>query len=281
VITHILKIGSFVGPVAMKELWVLYLALLFGLAGWFRMVKPLLLWRRPWELVENIEERGQCRTLVMKPVGHPGFFFEPGQFAWLNTGRTPFNREQHPISLSSCAHDEEGRNVGFTIKALGDWSGKTVPALKPGARIWLDGPYGVFTADREQGPGYVLIAGGVGITPFFSMCRTFAERGDQRPVILFYGTDAWENATFREQLDAIQESINLKIVYVLAKPGPDWNGERGFINAAVLQKHLPRQFQRMQYFICGPAKLMDSMEEMLPEIGVPPEFIHTERFDMV
>jgi predicted ferric reductase len=281
VITHILKIGSFVGPTAMKELWALYLLLILGLAVWFRLLKPVVLWRKPWEVVENIEERGNCRTLRLKPVGHPGFFFEPGQFAWINTGKTPFNREQHPISLSSCAHDEPDREVGFTIKALGDWSGQTVPSLKPGARVWLDGPYGVFTPDREQGPGYVLIAGGVGITPFYSMCRTFSERGDQRPVTLFYGADTWENLTFREHLDALQESMNLRVVYVLSKPGSDWSGERGFITADVLQRNLPRQFHRMQYFICGPAVMMDSMEKMLPEIGVPREFVHTERFNMV
>jgi predicted ferric reductase len=280
-IIHILGIGSFVGPLAMKELWGLYLLLLAGLVLWFRFLKPLLLWRRPWQVVSNTEEHGQCRTISLKPVGHDGFSFEPGQFAWLNTGKTPFHREQHPISLSSCAYDEPGRDVGFTIKALGDWSGTTIPSLQPGARIWLDGPYGVFTADREQGPGYVLIAGGVGITPFYSICRTFAERCDQRPVILFYGGDRWENITFRDELHALQSVMNLKVVFVLANPGADWEGERGYITADVLERHLPRQFHRMQYFICGPGPMMDAMEKLLPEIGVPPELVHTERFNMV
>ncbi len=78
------------------------------------------------------------RTLVLRPVGHPGFSFEPGQFAWLNMGRTPFHLEQHPISMSS------GGDV---------------------ARVWVDGPYGVFSPDREEGPGYVLIGGGIGVVP--------------------------------------------------------------------------------------------------------------------
>jgi predicted ferric reductase len=281
VIVHVLKVGSFVGPLPMKELWALYLLLLIGLMLWFRLFKPFLMWRKPWKVVENINERGGAQTLVLKPVGHSGFTFEPGQFAWLNTGKTPFNRDQHPISLSSCAFDETGREVGFTIKALGDWSSVTIPAIQPGTNIWLDGPYGVFSADREQGPGYILIAGGVGITPFYSMCATFAERGDMRPVVLFYAGGTFESLTLREQLEALRDRMNLKIVYVLKDPGQGWIGESGFITADVLQRHLPKQFQRMQYFICGPVPMMDAMEQILPEIGVPLEFIHTERFNMI
>src|SRR5689334_7882874 len=99
VIVHVLRIGSFVGPLPMKELWGLYLLLLVGLMLWFRLVKPFLAWRKPWKVVENVTERGGAQTLVIKPVEHTGFTFEPGQYAWLNTGKTPFHRDQHPISL--------------------------------------------------------------------------------------------------------------------------------------------------------------------------------------
>jgi predicted ferric reductase len=278
---HVLQLGSFAGPAAMKELWALYLLLLIGLMVRFRIVKPISTWRKPWEVIENIQEKGNARTLVLKPAGHEGFTFEAGQFAWLNTGKSPFSRDQHPISFSSCAYDEPGREVSFTIRALGDWSGTTVPSLRPGTRFWLDGPYGVFTADREQGPGYVLIAGGVGITPFYSTCVTFLERGDHRPVVLFYAGATYEDLTFREQIDSLRDKMDVKVVYVLTNPGPGWTGETGYVTAEVLQRHLPKQFQRMQYFVCGPGPMMDSLEKILHEIGVPTEFIHTERFDMI
>jgi predicted ferric reductase len=278
---HVLKLGSFVGRLAMKELWAVYLLLLLGLVLRFRLLRPISMWRRPWQLVKNVKELGDARTLVLKPVEHDGFTFEPGQFAWLNTGKTPFNRDQHPISLSSCSYDEAGHEIAFTIKDLGDWSGTTVPSIQPGKRIWVDGPYGVFTADREQGPGYVLIAGGVGITPFYSLCLTFVERGDPRPVLLFYASRTYEDLTLRDQLDSLQDKMNLTLIYVLANPGPGWSGERGYVTAEVLKRHLPKQFKRMQYFVCGPKPMMDSMEKALPELGVPAELIHTERFDMV
>jgi predicted ferric reductase len=280
-VVHAFQIGSFAGLGAMNEMWAIYLLLFIVMLFRFRILKPVLAWQRPWEVTGNVVERGNARTLVLKPVGHDGFTFEPGQFAWINTGKTPFHRDQHPISLSSCAYDEPGREVSFTIKDLGDWSGTTVPSLKPGSRVWLDGPYGVFTADREQGPGYVLIAGGVGITPFYSMCLTFAERGDRRPVYLFYASGVEESLTLRNELDSLQERLNLTVIYILANPGADWKGETGYLTAEILTRHLPKQFQRMQYFVCGPPRMMDAMEKIIPEMGVPEEQIHTERFDMV
>lgn len=239
------------------------------------------MWRRPWEIVENIPEHGNAHTLVLRPIGHKGFTFQPGQFAWLNSGPTPFHFEQHPISLSSSAEIGPGDEVAFTIKRLGNWSGSDVPALKPGMRIWVDGPYGVFSLDQEQGPGYVLIGGGIGITPFRSMCETLAAREDNRPVILFYCSQDYDDLTFREEIEQLGKKMNLKVVYVLERPGKDWRGEEGHLTAEMILRHLPGQYKRFQYFICGPPHLMDAMERVLPRIGVAAESIHTERFDLV
>jgi predicted ferric reductase len=281
-IAHTFMVGNFTGTPAMRGLWIVYLMILLGLAVRYRIVMPLRSWRRPWKVVRNVKERGNSQTLVLRPVGHDGFAFEPGQFAWLNLGKTPFHREQHPISFSSSAEVPPGGEIAFTIKALGDWSSRIVPAISPGTRIWLDGPYGVFTPDREQGPGYVLLAGGVGITPLVSMCLTMADREDNRPVVLFYGRRAYDELTFRELLDALPRRMNLKVVYVLEQASEDWRGETGLIRADLLRRYLPRQFRRFQYFVCGPAPMMDDMETLLmSDLSISPDQVHTERFDMV
>jgi predicted ferric reductase len=173
--------------------------------------------------------------------------------------------------------------VTFTIKNLGDWSGKEVPTLQPGNRVWLDGPYGVFTMDRNQAMGFVLIGGGVGITPLYSMLQTMAGREDVRPVLLFYGASDLDNLTFTDELDALAASkrLNLTYVPVLKNPPDGWEGEKGFINAQVMEKYLPKQYHRFMYLICGPEPLMDAMEQALPELGIPSYQIITERFDMV
>ena len=278
---HINAIGRYTSTPIMRAVWLVYAILVAGLLLYYKILLPILSWNKTWEVVENREERGDARTLLLRPVDHKGYSFEPGQFAWLKTGRTPFGLGQHPISMSSPGDVEPGGEVAFTIKNLGDWSGEEVPALKPGDRIWLDGPHGVFSMDREQAMGYVFIGGGIGITPLYSMLQTMVDREDVRPVLLFYGSEDWEDLTFREELDELSKQMNLKVIYVLDNPPEGWEGETGYVTADVLRRYLPKQYKRFIYFICGPDPLMDAMEEALPQLGVPRENVQTERFAMV
>jgi predicted ferric reductase len=265
----------------MRLLGGLYLALFAGVLLRYRLLRPLGLLRRPWAVESIREERGRAVTLRLRPVGHPGFSFQPGQFCWLNLGRTPFHLEQHPISMSSSGEVPPGGAVEFTIRDLGDWSGRAVPALRPGARVWVDGPYGVFTPDREEGPGYVLVGGGIGVTPLVSMVETLADRGDRRPVLLLHGAASEGDLTLSGRLAALAGRLDLTVVPVLEHPPPGWTGETGLIGSETLRRHLPPQHARLQYFVCGPTPLMDAMERVLPSLGIPADRIHTERFDMV
>ncbi|UCD98549.1 MAG: ferric reductase-like transmembrane domain-containing protein [Chloroflexota bacterium] len=278
---HIFILGRYTSTDLMKVMWLIYAVLVVGLILWYKILSPILNWNKKWQVHENRAERGDAHTLVLEPVGHDGFSFEPGQYAWIKKGKTPFGVGQHPISFSSSGDVPPGGQVSFTIKKLGDWSQEQVPEIKPGDYMWIDGPHGVLSSDREQGMGYILIAGGIGITPLYSMCQTMAERGDVRPVVLFYGGNQWESLTFREELEQLSSKMDLRIVFVLSQPPEDWKGERGFINREILERHLPEQYKRFVYFICGPSPLMDAMEEALPNLGVPAEKVFSERFGMV
>jgi predicted ferric reductase len=282
---HIFMVDNFTSMTAMRFIWYGFVLLLLVIAIRYRVIRPVRMWRTPWVVARNVAETDDVRTLWLRPVGHLGFDFEPGQFAWLNTCRTPFHLEQHPISISSSAEfrpgGEAARDVAFTIKNLGDWSGEVVPKLEPGHRVWVDGPYGVFSPDREQGPGYVFIGGGVGITPLVSMCQTLIDREDARPITLFFAASKESDLAFRSTLDDLSTHGNIKIVYVVDQASGQWKGERGFISREVLQRHLPKQYHRFQFFICGPPRLMNAMEKVLPELGVPPGQVHTERFGMI
>jgi ferredoxin-NADP reductase len=137
--------------------------------------------------------------------------------------------------------------------------------------------------DREEGAGYGLIGGGIGVTPLYAMILAMEKRADMRPVVLFYGANDQNDLTFEDELEALEQRMaNLKIVRVLARPHEGWIGESGFINADILRRNLPDPLLRhFQFLICGPTPLMDAMEVALPEIGVPADRVHTERFDMV
>ena len=222
--------------------------------------------------------RGQTTTLTLRADGHAGLDFVPGQYAWFAIGKSPFAMTKHPFSFSSSS--EADGVVEVSIKALGDFT-STVPDIETGTHVYIDGPHGVFSPDLYEGPGFCLIAGGVGITPTMSILRTFADRGDQRPVVALIGSRSWDDITFREELDELATSPNLTLVHTLSDPPSEWAGETGRIDVGLLRRHLPTGYQRWQFFICGPDPMMDAMEDALLALDVSPSRIHTERFGWV
>jgi predicted ferric reductase len=275
---HVLFVDEYVSSLWKQVLWALMSIAFIGLLAWVRVVKPRRALGRPWRLERVVPERGDTTTLVLAPPPSVRFRFDPGQFGWFAIGRSPFAITQHPFSFSSSAEREE---VELAIKALGDFT-SGVRDLQPGTTVYVDGPHGVFSIDQDEGPGFGLIAGGVGIAGLISMLRTMADRGDVRPVVLFYANRAWEGVAFREELEQLEDRLAcLSVVHVLEQPPDGWTGESGYITAEILARHLPPGGRRFQFFICGPDPMMDAAEAALIAMDVPPERVHTERFDMV
>lgn len=276
-IIHVLAIDYYLSTPVQRALWLGYTLVWVLLIVYVRVVKPLMELNTPWEVVEVKPQRGSSYTLRIRPVGHAGMAFKPGQFAWITMFDSPFTDHEHPFSMSGSAQRKD--ELEFTIKNVGDWTGRVQDA-KPGERVYVDGPFGALSADRHpDADGYVFIAGGIGITPMISHLRTFADRGEQRPCILFYANNTWENVTYREELDELSRKLNLKIVHVLAKAHDGWTGEKGFLTREVLARHRPEK-GRFEYFICGPTPMMRAVEQALAEVGVPLGDYHSEEFNL-
>ncbi len=275
---HIVLWGNYVGTPWKLILWVALMSFWVGALVYVRLWKPLLLLRRPYRVVEVRRERGDSWTLVLAPEGHPGLQFRPGQFAWLSLWNGPYGMREHPFSFSSSA--EHRGQLTMTIKELGDFT-STIKGAQPGQRAYLDGPYGAFSIDRHRAPGYVFLAGGVGITPIMSMLRTLADRGNDQPLLLIYGSKTWDDVIFREELEDLMQRLNMKVVHVLREPPEGWQGERGYITQETLKRHLPGDPNSRDYFICGPDAMMDAVELALTELGVSLAYIHSERYNFV
>jgi predicted ferric reductase len=170
--------------------------------------------------------------------------------------------------------------VEFTIKQVGDFT-SSLRRLKLGDIVYVDGPHGSFTLERNPGMGYVFVAGGVGVTPFLSMLSTLADQGDQRPIWLFLGNRHEDQVTGVRQLARLAGRVNLTVVHVISRPSDQWDGERGRIDAEVLARHLPTQYKAMQYFLCGGDNMVRSVEDALDVLDVPADRVHAEQFGMV
>lgn len=276
---HLLGADRYTGTVAVRAVVLLYVALLAVLLLRYRVLRPLRLRRRPCRVLANRDEGADTRTLVLQPSGWRGFVFEPGQFGCLVTGRGPLTGGQHPISFS--AERQPGDPFEMSIKALGDWSGTVVPRIAPGTTVWVDGPFGALTPDRTPAQGFVLIAGGVGITPMRSILCTLRDRRDPRHVVLIHAASRPERMLFSGEIEALRGAVNLEYVRVYEAPPAGWRGESGLVTRELLARHLPAQYRHCQFFVCGPPPMMDRVEAGLLALGVPPERIATERFDMI
>jgi len=276
---HIVGVNYYVGAPWKRELWLVLSVSVVLLLLHVRIVRPLLIMRHRYHVVDVSPERGDTWTMTVTPDGHPGMAFMPGQFVWLNLWHSPFAMREHPFSIASSAL--EPQHMQFTIKRLGDFT-STINKVKPGQHLYLDGPFGAFSIDRyPDTSGYVFVAGGIGVAPILSMLRTLADRRDQRSLWLFYAYRNLEQLTAYEELQTLQQRLRLHMVIVLNDPTTDWTGERGFITREMLQRHLPGDHTALEYFLCGPTPMTVSVERSLGTLGVPLRRVHTELFDMV
>jgi len=275
---HIELVSHYIETPWKRMLWTGYSVFWAGLLLQVRLVRPWSQLRRPYVVEEVRRERGSAWTVQVRPDGHKGLSFQPGQFAWLTAWTSPFSIEEHPFSFSSSAANT--RSLAFTIKALGDFT-RRVREIQPGQRVYLDGPYGAFSIDRHPAAGYVFIAGGVGITPVMSMLRTLADRGDQRPLLLLYANRSWDDIIFREEIEQLRQRLRLTVVHALEAPPEGWTGERGFLTREVLDRRLPADRRTLQHFVCGPDLMREVVEKALYRLGIPLSQVHAERFDLV
>lgn len=281
VAVHIAAVNRYSSNAALRAVLVAYI-LMFGSALiLYRIVRPLRMRSRAWTVTRNAAVGAGTHHLTVQPAHHSGFAFDPGQFAWLTTGRSPFSLQQHPLSIASSAERPADGSIEFAIRELGDWSRTFVPNLTPGDRVWVDGAFGAFTTERKAAQGFVMIAGGAGIAPMRSMLLTMRDRDDRRHVLLLYAAHDLTRMPFRDELEALRRVMALDIVDVLEAPPPDWNGARGYVTADLLKRYLPAQFRRYHFFVCGPPAMMNAVEAALLADGVPAASIDSERFNLV
>jgi predicted ferric reductase len=278
-IIHIQGVGHYTRAPWKGTVWISYSVLWLLVLGYIRILKPLRLRQHPYRVVDVREERGNSWTLTLEPERGTPLDFRPGQFAWLSLGRSPFRAKEHPFSFSGSAADPKA--LRFTIKELGDFT-RTIKSVKRGERAYVDGPHGVFTTDfHPHAPGFVFIAGGVGIAPIMSMLRTLADRADPRPFHLVYGSWRWDGVLFREEIETLKARLNLHVVHVLQEPPPEGSGESGFVTEAVLRRTVPFASEGFVYFLCGPKAMTEFVVPSLRRLNVPLRRIHFEHFEMV
>jgi len=255
----------FIGHPLNRFFWnVLYLAVAATLITW-RFAIPVIRSLRLGLKVEQVIKEGPgVFSIIMKGRNIDSLGAQGGQFfGWrfLTKGHWFIS---HPYSLSAAPTKKYLR---VTVKDLGDHSG-SVTFIKPETRVFLEGPYGAFTAGRASKGHVTLIGGGVGITPIRAIMEEFPPNVE---VDVIFRASKKEDLVLKEELDYLAEERGARVHYLI---GP--RSEHP-MDAKYIMRIVPT-FRDSDVYICGPTPLVDAVREAARNVGIPKNRFHDEAF---
>lgn len=226
------------------------------------------------------------------------FQYTQGQYLTL---RFPFNGKEERRAYSMCSSPLDD-HLAVTVKRLkgGLVSNYIHDELKAGAVVEVMPPEGRFFTPlkEEHKKTYYIFGAGSGITPLMSILRTVLEKEPLSKVCLLYGNRNEDGIIFKDSLEALEKKYRDQLVveHILSQPKREksggllgflskgsvsWSGKTGRIDAGVVKTFLaehPARTEAVEYFICGPGRMIEAVEATLKEKGIDKKQIHTERF---
>jgi len=210
-----------------------------------------------------------------------GFEFEAGQFAnfaLLTLPDADLKGNTRALSIASAPHE---RRLMVAMRLRTTSFKSTLNSLPLGTELLLQGPYGSMTLPRDTARPAVLLAGGIGITPFRSLIWNAAESLSPRKILLFYSVRIPEEAAFLDELREMEQyNRRYKLICTVTQPEKArmaWRGETGRISIQLLSKWIP-DLSVPIYYIAGPPGMVTGVRQMLIGSGIPEEHIRAEEF---
>ena len=222
-------------------------------------------------------------TFAIPPELAPDYAFTAGQYLTL---RATLNGEDTRRSYSICSGPDDGE-LRIAIKRVdgGAFSSWANQSLHEGDALSVMTPTGRFGTSYEPGAArtHVGFAAGSGITPILSIARGLLSREPHSRFFLFYGNQTIRGMLFREALEELKDRYlgRLSVFHVLSQEEQDipvLNGRIDGDRVRLLLRSIVPAAGVDHAFLCGPAGMLDSVEPVLTELGLPSERIHVERF---
>jgi predicted ferric reductase len=214
---------------------------------------------KPYEVVSisTVGHEAHCIELRARKNQHLDYI--PGQFAFISLTSPHVSKEEHPFTISSTP--SRAPNLQFTIRSCGDWT---------------DTIHLRFPESRE----FIMVAGGIGITPMLSMLRFMADVNDDRKITLIWSNRTRKHIVYPDEFSALEERLaGLSIIHLLTRE-PEHDGEKGRLDEAKFERLLSSCSKQSTVFTCGPPAMMKDTYWALRRIGFPRRSIIMERFSL-
>jgi predicted ferric reductase len=266
-IGHQLEFGSmFVDRPLVRFGWIAFYVTVAVVIAWSRVTIPVLRsWRHRLRVLDVVQETDGVTSVYVTGKDLAALQARGGQFFQWRFVTRHWWWQAHPYSLSMAPR---GDLMRVTVKDLGDQSGSLALALRPGTRVLVEGPYGVFTAGARHGNLVTAFAAGVGITPIRAML-------DDLPlgsaVTLLYRLGSMDAVPLRAELEALAAENGWQIWYL---PGP-----RAYHPMTVnyVSRFVP-ELADSDVYVCGPEPFSQGVLAVARAAGVPESHLHYESF---
>jgi len=267
----LLAVGTF-----QRGYWIALYVVAFGAIGIYRFVIQVVRSVRHDLRISRIEAvSDDVVSLYLTGRNLTSLGSGGGQyFVWrFWSGRTWWH--SHPISLSAVPTSTELR---ITVRVLGKGTSQ-VARLRRGTRVWLEGPYGLFTDAGRTAPKLAVVAAGIGITPI----RALLEHSRLAPgeaTILLRGTSEAETYLLEEltEFAAERQATLYTSLGARGRGSRSWLSERDGQRDVSLRSIFP-DLLRSDLYVCGPGVWAEQVVAEARAAGVPSHQIHFERFD--
>jgi ferredoxin-NADP reductase/Na+-translocating ferredoxin:NAD+ oxidoreductase RnfD subunit len=209
------------------------------------------------------------------------FDFVPGQYMEWTLGHpdTDSRGNRRYFTLAS-SPTERVLRLGVKFNAKSSSYKKAMLEMKKDTEIVAAQLAGDFVLPNDPNQKVVLVAGGIGITPFRSMIKYLLDNKQRRPITVFYTASTANDFVYKDIFDRAQSELGIKTIYSVTDnttlPAA-WKGQIGRINPQMIKSAVP-DYRHSIFYISGPRGMVDSLSDILHRLGVSSFQIKTDYF---
>jgi len=223
--------------------------------------------------VSKLNEADNVATLSFDTTDDLPFVYKAGQY--VDVQLTHITGRSKSYTISSAPFE---KLLSLTVKRKGVYSSALLD-LHIGNSITVDGPYGFLYPEVDCGE-IVMIASGIGITPFYSIIKDRLKLRKMSKLTLFYSNKTVGSTVYLNELnDLATNNTQLKVIFTLTRSDTKHGliPEYTRIDMTMLKKYLT-SFDNKCYYICGSIQFVNDTWKLLKESGVSESNIFTESF---